>query len=304
MTEGNTRYEQACRFLPNKWQAFAKQLPRPEWERVEEIRLRVGQPVTVLLPDGEHLITEDLRYTVTSDELEQLCDLVCGYSRYAVSRTLAQGYLTAAGGFRVGLCGTVVMSEEKNTNLRDISSAVIRIGRAKEGIAEPLSEKLLENGRFPGTLVISPPGGGKTTLLRDMIRCLSDGTGGYPACRVALADERGEVAGMYHSEPQFYVGRHTDILDGCPKAAAAEILVRAMNPQVIAMDEITADRDLTAMKAAANCGVVLLATIHGENMEELKRKPLFRKMLKAQVFRKAVLIHHAEECRRYEVIDL
>ena len=185
------------------------------------------------------------------EELETLCDLATDFSRYAAAETLREGFLPVRGGFRIGLCGTAVMKNGVNTNLRDLSSAVVRIARERKGIADGLTPELLREGRFRNTLILSPPGGGKTTLLRDLVRSLSSGSGGTPPQRIALLDERGEVAVVYRGEPQMDVGPRTDVLDGCPKAIGIPMVLRAMNPQIIAVDEITQREDLAA--AAWGC---------------------------------------------------
>ena len=153
-------------------------------------------------------------------------------------------------------------------------------------------------------MVLSPPGLGKTTLLRDLIRGLSDGTEELPCHRVSVVDERGEIAVMYQGIPQMAVGRHTDVLDACPKAAGIPILLRAANPQIIAVDEITVREDLLAMAAAANCGVRFLATIHAAGRQELGRRPLFSQLLKVHVFEKAVTIRREGGHRQYIVEEL
>lgn len=295
-----SRYEDAAAILPNRLRKWAMALPEEQKAVAEEIRLRAGQPLTVLLPNGE----TPFDAVVESEELETLCDLATEFSRYAASESLREGYLPVRGGFRVGLCGTAVMKDGVNTNLKNLSSAAIRIARERKGIANPLAPLLFPDGRFANTLILSPPGGGKTTLLRDLVRCLSEGTNGLAPQRISLVDERGEVAVMYQGEPQMDVGPHTDILDACPKSLGIPIVLRAMNPQIIAVDEITVRQDLTAISMAAGCGVGLLATIHAANVEELQQKPLYRQLLEDQIFQISIRILSDESGRAYEVEEL
>ena len=294
------RYQDAAAVLPVRLRELALALPEEQQAEAEEFRLRAGRPMTVLLPGGE----VPLDAFVEPEELETLCDLATEFSRYAAAETLREGYLSVRGGFRVGLCGTAVMKDGANTNLKNFSSAVVRIAREKKGIADELALKLFPDGEFASTLILSPPGGGKTTLLRDLVRRLSEGVEGCGPRRVSLIDERGEVAVMYRGEPQMDVGPHTDVLDACPKALGIPIVLRAMNPQIIAVDEITVREDLKAAAMAAGCGVRLLATIHAADVEELTQKPLYRQLLEDRVFRLAVRIVRTEAGRAYEVEEL
>ena len=294
------RYQDAAAVLPVRLRKLALALPEEQRAEAEEFRLRAGRPMTVLLPGGE----VPLDAFVEPEELETLCDLATEFSRYAAAETLREGYLSVRGGFRVGLCGTAVMKDGANTNLKNFSSAVVRIAREKKGIADELAPKLFSDGEFASTLILSPPGGGKTTLLRDLVRRLSEGVEGFGPRRVSLIDERGEVAVMYRGEPQMDVGPHTDVLDACPKALGIPIVLRAMNPQIIAVDEITVREDLKAAAMAAGCGVRLLATIHAAGVEELAQKPLYRQLLEDRVFRLAVRIVRTETRRAYEVEEL
>lgn len=289
------RYEGAAAILPLRLRKAALSLPQSEQWRAEEFRLRSGQAMTVLLPEGE----EPLEPIVEPEELETLCDLATDFSRYAAAETLREGYLNVRGGYRVGLCGTAVMKEGVNTNLKNLSSASVRIGREKRGVAEGVWRQLLREGAFQNTLILSPPGGGKTTLLRDLVRLLS-GAGQ----RISLIDERGEVAVMVRGAAQMDVGPCTDVLDGCPKALGIPMVLRAMNPQIIAVDEITAAADLRAMAQAAGCGVGLLATIHASCAAELAEKPLYRQLLEMGVFRLAVCIGKENGTRTYTVEEV
>ncbi len=294
------RYEDAAAILPNRLRKLALALPENQRAEAEEFRLRAGRPMTVLLPTGE----VPLDAFVEPEELETLCDLATEFSRYAAAETLREGFLPVRGGFRVGLCGTAVMKDGANTNLKSFSSAVVRIAREQKGIADGLADQLFRDGRFASTLILSPPGGGKTTLLRDLVRQLSEGTAANGPRRISLIDERGEVAVMYRGEPQMDVGPHTDVLDACPKALGIPIVLRAMNPQIIAVDEITVREDLRAVSMAAGCGVGLLATIHAADLSELEQKPLYRQLLEDRVFRLAVRIVRTETGRAYEVEEL
>jgi len=289
------RYEEAAAVLPLRLRKAVLALSQEEKAAAEEFRLRAGRPLGVLLPAGEL----PLDVTVEPEELETLCDLASEFSRYAAAETLREGCLTVRGGFRVGLCGTAVMKNGSNTGLKNFSSAVVRIAREKKGIGEDLAARLLDGGSFPNTLILSPPGGGKTTLLRDLVRALSE-----RGQRISLIDERGEVAVVYRGEAQMDVGPCTDVLDACPKALGIPMVLRAMNPRIIAVDEITTREDLRAMELAVGCGVGLLATIHAADVEELLEKPLYRQLLEAKVFRRVIRIGKTEEGRTYTVEEL
>lgn len=295
------RYHSAASLLSSRWQRLALQLPEEQQGIAEELRLRAGQPITVLLPSGEIYPVSDMSTVVMPNDLEQICDTVTGYSRYAVAESISRGFITAKGGFRLGICGTAVIKNGCNVNMRDISSITIRIAREVTGVCDGIFPELIKDGLFFSTLIVAPPGAGKTTLLRDLIRHLSDGTDSYPPQRVAVVDERSEIAVMYQGLPQMSIGTHTDVLDACPKSIGIPILVRSVNPQIIAVDEITAEEDIRAILSAANCGVQFLATIHAADKQELRRKPLYARLLRSNVFSNIITIG---QNRQYTVESL
>ena len=290
-------YEQAVRALPLRLRQTALSLPPADRERAEELRLRCGQPLAAVLPEGERPLGGE---PVAGRDLEQLLELASRASVHTVLDQLRRGYLTVEGGHRVGLCGTAVLRGGELVNLRDLSSAAVRVAHACPGAAEPVWDKLTgPDGALESALLLAPPGAGKTTLLRDLIRMASDGVRG-PAQRVGLADERGEVAALWHGRPQLDVGRRTDVVEGCPKAQALMMLLRAMNPQLLAADEITAPEDVRALETAAGCGVTLLATAHGRDREDLSRRPLYRELTATGLFRRLVFIRVQGGVRQYE----
>ena len=290
------RFDQAAAYLPRRWRHHAMLLEAAQKDAAEEIRLRVGRVASVVIGEDEVLLGNG-EESVTAEELEEFCSVAAEHSPYA-SQTLKKGYLTLRGGFRAGFCGTAVVKMGELTALKDVSSAVIRICRERKGIAEDVIAKLLDERRFPGTLILSPPGVGKTTFLRDAVRYLGN------RVRVSLVDERGEIAAVYGGIPQMDIGQKTDVLDGCPKAEGVFMALRVMNPQVVALDEITEREDIHAVSMASNCGVSVLATIHARDKAELERKPLYAELLKAGVFSRIVQIERAGRERCYIVEEL
>ena len=294
-------YRQAVSILPEPLRTGALGVGQPYMVKTEEIRLRIGRVPSLVLPEGEMDITNAA--AVTGKDLVHLVEIASRWSMHAVLEQLRRGYLSVEGGHRLGLCGTVIMDGEQVQNLRDISSADLRVARQLRGIARTVAGQLWQDGQLQNTLILAPPGAGKTTLLRDLIRCVSEGEVGPPQ-RVAVADERGELAAVWQGRPQMELGRCTDVLDGCPKAQAIPMLLRGMSPQVIAVDEITQREDIRAIEQAVGCGTALLATAHGSGTADLRRRPLYRDLVEKRIFHKLVTIRVEEGGRKMAVTSM
>lgn len=301
--DAKARFRQAAALLPLRLRQAAERLSGEQQRQAEELRLRNGYPITVSGPDGERVIPGCEQQPLTERDLGQVLEIATQASAHTVLEQVRNGFVTVKGGHRIGICGSGVVRDGEVCNLRRLSSLSIRVARSVPGVAAGILDGLTADGVLQSTLILSPPGGGKTTLLRDVVRAVSDGDGVTPM-RVGIADERGELAAMYDGMPQLNVGRRTDVLDGCPKGTALLMLLRGMNPQVLAADEITAPADCAALEAAANCGVTLLATAHASATEDLYARPLYRRLLEAGVFRRAVLIRGGGKNRTYHVKPL
>jgi len=286
-------WEQGLAVLPEHLRTGLRTLGLDRLSRLEEARLRRGFPMTALLPEGE--IDTDTP-PIGEEDLRQVLENATQSSAHTALDRVRQGFVTLRGGHRVGLCGSVVRRDGQIVPLRELSSLSIRVARPVAGQARTLLPQLMEHGAFASTLILAPPGAGKTTLLRELVRGLSDGDG-VPPLRVGVADERGEIAALWRGEPQLYVGRRTDVLDGCSKAEGLSILIRGMNPQAAAVDELGDSEDVRAVAEAAGCGVAVLATAHGSGLDGLRRRPAFRELLELGVFRRLVVLERRDGVR-------
>lgn len=271
----------------------AAQLGALENQReVEELRLRVGRPPSVRRAGGERELE---LAAVTAQELREILSRAARYSVHSYAESLKHGYITLAGGHRLGICGTAAEENGQVIGVRGLSSVNLRIARQITDVAAQIAPWIGEDAP-QSVLLLSPPGFGKTTLLREWVRLISDR--GYT---VAIADERSEVAALADGVPQFAVGRCTDVLENCSKKQAALMLLKTMSPALLAFDEITAPEDVEAVSLCAHCGTAVIASAHAADVDDLRQRPLYRALLALHVFGYAVVIERNDGKRNYRM---
>ena len=258
---------------------------------IEEIRLRSNKPLALKI--GQE--TQMMDYIVSQQEILQAFEKVCENSVYSYRRQICDGYITIRGGNRVGIVGSAVIDNGQIININYISSLNFRIARQKIGCSNKIIEDLIDfkNNNIYNTLIVSPPGCGKTTLLRDIVRNISNGINviGFKGKTVGVVDERGEIAAMYKGIPQNDIGVRTDVVDNMPKPEAMRMLVRSMAPDVIACDEIGSLEDVNAIDYAMCSGVKGIFTAHGKDIEEISKNPELSKLLNKHVFERIILLN-------------
>lgn len=249
-----------------------KMLANVTMDGLEEIRLRRQKPLVLdygvqkryLTPQGRLCEAAEHAYIVTDSDIERSLVLACGGSVYACQEQIRNGYVTLAGGHRIGLVGSTVLEGGAVKFIKEISGMNFRFARQINGAADAVMPEILKDGAVKSTLVLSPPGCGKTTLLRDIVRQLS-----AQGVKSVIVDERSELAAVANGVCGYDVGVMTDVLDACPKAAGMMMAVRSMSPQAVVTDEIGNAYDIAAIKNALRCGVSVVASAHASDARSL-----------------------------------
>lgn len=279
---------------------------------LEEIRIRENRPLMITLNNRDYMLKANGNisysindaYIVIREDTLNILQLISDYSIYAIEEELRNGYITLKGGHRVGFTGKGVLEEGKIKTLKYISGFNFRISREIKGAANMVIPYIKDRGEILHTLIISPPQCGKTTLLRDLIRQISNGEikHGLTGHKVGVVDERSELAGCYKGVPQNDIGIRTDVLDACPKAKGMIMLIRSMSPHIIATDEIGSKEDMIAIEEALNAGIKIITTVHGSSFEEISRKPILRDLIKNKVFERMVILSNRKGAGTIEKI--
>lgn len=293
MLKEGIRIEEIIRYFPiNISSLLYKAISQNEKlkEQIQEIRIRVGRPIILKLQNLDILI----EYIVNQTEILQILEKICENSIYAYKNQLCNGYITIKGGHRIGITGSAVVENEKIINIKYITSLNFRIARqvlncSNKIIGQVIDEK---NQDIYNTLIVSPPGRGKTTILRDLIRNLSNGIDeiNFKGRTCGVVDERGEIAAMYKGVPQNDIGIRTDIIENISKAKGIKILIRTMAPEIIACDEIGSKEDVEAIQEAIISGVKGIFTMHGRTLDDVKSNNQINKLIEENKIEKIIFI--------------
>ena len=269
---------------------------------IEEIRLRCNKPLIINSNNKDYFYNINLNkletsyndsYIVTKDDIEQRFQMICKYSIPSFIDDIKTGFITWRGGHRVGIVGKAIVEDGQVKNIKHVSSLNIRVSKEVIGCSDKILNHIIKGSNsVNNTLIISPPQCGKTTLVRDIVRNLSNGNKdyGFKGIKVALIDERNEIGGSYLGIPQMDVGIRTDIIETCPKDIGIIMLLRSMSPNLIVTDEIGSKDEIDALYTALNSGVSLITTVHGDSIEDIKNRKELNRLLDKELFKKVIIL--------------
>lgn len=270
-----------------------EELSKFDSNSLEEIRIRNNRPIFLKIGQDE----VRTGYTIHTEEILEILQKICDNSIYTYQNQICNGYITIKGGHRIGITGNVVIKDGQVTNISHIYSLNFRIARQVLDCSNYVLPYVISKNSIFNTILVSPPGRGKTTILRDLVRKLSNGITEYhfKGINVAVADERGEIAAMYKGVPQNDIGERTDVLDNIPKALGMKMLVRSMNPKVIVADEIGTKEDVEAIKYAICSGVKGIFTAHGDSIDDIIQNPILSELYRENLFERIIFIKENRE---------
>lgn len=257
-------------------------------KNLQEIRIKIGNPVIMEDGEGEKVFN----YQVKNEDIKYIIQRISNYSLYAFEEELKQGYITIQGGHRIGISGDCVVQNGLVKTIKNIYSLNIRVSREILGCAFKYVPHMIKNNDVLNTIIISPPKCGKTTILRDLTRILSNGDKslGIQGKKITIIDERSEIAGCYRGIPQLNVGIRSDVYDNCIKSEGIIMAIRALSPEIIICDEIGTEKDTKSLIQALNSGVKVITTIHGFDIKDLVNRPVFKELIDNKVFKRALVL--------------
>ncbi len=258
---------------------------------LEEVRIRANKPIYIFLSGVEVKIP----FVTTAEDIKLIFTRMSNFSAYAFDENIRCGYITLKGGNRVGICGRCVVENGRIKTIKDISSINIRFAKEAVGCSDHIMHHILGEGFINNTIIISPPKCGKTTMLRDIARNISNGFKGLKGRNISIIDERNEIASCYMGLPQFDVGIRTDVLEGCPKAHGMIMMLRSMAPEVIICDEIGSEEDLSSIILTMNSGVKIVTSIHGEDIEDFSNKYIYKKSKEHSIFKRGIVLKNSHK---------